>query len=248
MKRRYVTTLQYDGTDFRGWQIQPNARTVQGATTEALRVLLRADPELVGSGRTDAGVHALRQPASFVSPRALDVGETLHSLNGLLPRDVSAISLEETDAEFSARFSATRRTYLYVVSRAPSPFYRRYSWRLRDPLDVDYLNRASERLLGVHDFTSFAKGASELENPMCALDQARWTRRGDLTLFFVSANRFLHGMVRALVGSLVAAAREGAPIDRIDEIVGERDRKVAGSAAPARGLFLYRVEYGDRRF
>jgi tRNA pseudouridine38-40 synthase len=248
MKRRYVTTLQYDGTDFSGWQIQPNARTVQGAATDALRTLLRADPDLVGSGRTDAGVHALRQPASFASPRALDVGDTLHSLNGLLPRDVSAIALEETDENFSARFSATRRTYLYVVSREPSPFYRKYSWRLRDPLDVDYLNRASERLLGVRDFSSFAKGASDLENPRCVLDQARWTRRGALTLFFVSADRFLHGMVRAIVGTLTAAAREKAPIERIDEIAAKADRAEAGPAAPARGLFLYRVEYGDRRF
>ena len=242
--------IEYDGTDFAGWQVQPGAATVQGAVEAALATALRAPVGVVGSGRTDAGVHARGQVAHVETAAAPDAFRLRASLNGLLPPSVRVLAAEPAPDGFHARFDARRRRYVYHASTAPRALDRRTRWALPHPVDVAAMNAGAAALLGRHEFSSFCRTKSETVNRVCDLRLARWVpgaRPGDLD-FEVEADRFLHGMVRALVGTLVEVGRGRRSPDALADVLAAQDRRAAGPAAPPHGLVLDRVTYDTAPF
>lgn len=239
----YKLTLSYDGTGYCGWQIQNNAKTVQQTITDAIKVLLKEDVSLIGSGRTDTGVHALSQVANFRTDKEIDIRKFRHSLNAILPQDISINEITAAGEDFHARFDAKRRSYIYLILRDKSPFYNRFAPVIRKDIDTDYLNHLSQALLGEHDYTSFARKKSEVENKKCTIYSARWKQTRGFVLFYIEANRFLHGMVRTTVGSLLKAGGERLGQEYLIDVLNSRDREAAAEAAPAKGLFLYKVKY-----
>lgn len=243
--RNYLIKIQYDGTNYSGWQIQNNAGSVQGNITEAAELILREKINLIGSGRTDAGVHALGQIANFRAEKEFDQRKFLHSLNSILPVDISVLEIKEVDENFHARFDAKRRSYIYIFSLIKSPFYSKYSYqypRLKN-ISIETLNKIGKRLIGKNDFSSFAKNNDEIENKVCDITSLHWLLNGDLIYFYIEADRFLHGMVRSVSGTILKLAESGENADTITEILNNKDRRTAGESLPAKGLFLYKVRY-----
>lgn len=238
----YKLTIQYDGTNYAGWQIQENAKTIQGTVSDSLKTILREEINLIGSGRTDSGVHALGQVANFRFENKIDIYQFHHSINSVLPSDISVVNIEQVDESFHARFDAKLRTYLYVFSRIKSPFYFKYSIHNKN-LDVESLNTLSKYLIGKKDFTSFCKKKSDVENKVCEVKHVAWRETKNFYLFFIFADRFLHGMVRTLIGTLLNAANKENSDDYIQKVFADKSRESAGESVPPQGLFLYKVEY-----
>ena len=239
----YKLKIQYDGTNYAGWQLQENAVTVQQKIIEAIEVLTKEKVNLIGSGRTDAGVHALGQVANFKIDRELDIYRFSHSLNAILPKDISVTNIEKKSEDFHSRFDAKKRSYIYLISKIKSPFYYPYSWYYHESADIAKLRKLSESLVSELDFTSFARKNTETENKVCEIFQINWRESKEFIIFFVEANRFLHGMVRTMVGTLLKLVKEKEDERLLTEILNQKDREAAGEAAPARGLFLYKVKY-----
>ena len=238
--------LRYDGTDFFGWQVQPDRRTVQGELERGLAVLLDGPVRVVGAGRTDRGVHALRQVASFTTERPIPVDGLRRGLNALLPGDVQVDRAREAPAGFHARFSAAGRAYRYHLSERPGPIRRRYAWCLRRLPELERLEAAMLPLLGRHDFTTFSGAEDEGNNPQCDIRGLDWRRRGHRLTLSIAADRFLNRMVRTLVGNFVALERAGALTpERVAELLAARDRTRAPRVAPPTGLFLVGVTYPE---
>lgn len=239
--------IEYDGTAFAGWQVQPGERTVQGEIEAAFRTLTGQTVAVVGSGRTDAGVHARGQIAHADVPDGLDRVRLQNGLNALTGRDVAILDVDEAMPDFHARYDARRRLYLYHASTEPRALDRTARVLLRPVPDVDRMNAAALHLLGTHDFDTFCRTQSETENRVCTLFAAAWepeARLGDWR-FRVEGDRFLHGMVRAIVGTLLLVGRSRLDPDDLPRLLAARDRRVAGPAAPAHGLVLERVTYED---
>lgn len=239
----YKLTIQYDGTNYAGWQIQQNAVTVQQKITESINIILQENVNLIGSGRTDTGVHALGQSANFRSEQQIDLYKFIYSLNSILPDDISIKEIEKIDDSFHARFDAKKRCYFYLISKKKSPFYNKYSHLITTKIDCNYLNDISKELLGENDFTSFSRKNSETENKICIVYDAHWRESKEFILFFIEANRFLHGMVRTIIGTLLFSEKNKLEKSYIKEILDIKDRESAGEAVPAKGLFLYKVKY-----
>jgi tRNA pseudouridine38-40 synthase len=253
-------TLSYDGTDFRGFAESDGVRTVMGELRRAIETIVRSPVELTGAGRTDAGVHAWGQVVSGMLPEATDLGRLARSINGLCAPDIAVREIDWVEAGFSARFSATSRTYRYTVwnQPAPHPLLARTSWHVPLPLDVGAMNRAAEPFLGDHDFTSFCrrpKPAAGSPEPslMRRVLVARWTEIDDgiwgpgLLRFEIAATSFCHQMVRSIVGTLVDVGLGRRSVDSTDATLAALDRNAAGQVAPPTGLVLYSVDYsGDR--
>ena len=241
----YRILIEYDGTDFCGWQIQPGKPTIQESIETALEVVLRTRPNVVGSGRTDAGVHARGQVAHFELDFPIDTYRLCRSLNGLLPPTIAILSVEEAPSGFHARYDAKERVYHYYVATEERALDRNIRRLLRPAPDFDLMNAAAQDLVGVHDFDSFCRTQSETINRVCCVQKARWipeARPGDW-YFEIAADRFLHGMVRSIVGTLIQIGQgRRAPTD-IATILGAKDRRRAGPAAPASGLVLEKVIY-----
>jgi len=242
----YRLLLAYDGRDFRGWQKQPSQRTVHGELEGALVVLARADVSVQGAGRTDAGVHALGQCASFVLPEALPAHRLLAGLRGLLPDDVSALELHEVPEDFGARFSATARFYLYRLGLVPCAPLRHLRWDLPGSVDLAAMRAALGRLRDVTDWRAFCTKEAAAKGRVCHLRQLALEPDGGELRLRVGADRFLHNMVRILTGTLVEIGRGRWEPERVDLILAEGDRRLAGPTAPPHGLFLERVEYPGR--
>jgi tRNA pseudouridine38-40 synthase len=238
----YKLTIEYDGTNYAGWQIQDNAVSIQGTISDSIKTILKEDINLIGSGRTDSGVHALGQVANFRYEKEIDLFRFKHSLNSILPLDVSVTNIEEINESFHSRFDAKERTYLYLISKEKSPFYNKYSV-LKKSLDISLLNNLSEAFLGEQDFTSFCRKNSEVKDKTCKVNFIRWREMKNFYLFFISANRFLHGMVRTIIGTLFKSLDIGESKKYIENIFNEKNREAAGEAVGAKGLFLYRVKY-----
>jgi tRNA pseudouridine38-40 synthase len=235
--------MQYDGTNYRGWQIQQNAHTIQQIITDKIEIISKAKVNLIGSGRTDSGVHALGQVANFKTENEIDTYKFKHSLNSVLPKDISILEMGQIDEVFNARFDARRRCYIYLFSNFKSPFFQKYSYYYHETLDCKLLNKLCLSLLGKKDFTSFARKNTETENKVCNVYEARWKETKGLIIFFIEADRFLHGMVRTIIGTLIKALKENQNEKFIEDIFSAKDREFAGEAVPANGLFLYKVKY-----
>ena len=239
----YKIVIQYDGTLYAGWQIQENAVTVQQVITNSIEQILQEKFNLIGAGRTDTGVHALGQVANFKVDKEIDLYKFKYSLNSILPKDIAIPKIEIVEENFHARFSAKKRSYIYLISNQKTPFYERYSYTLFSKLDQDKLNELSSVIIGSHDFTSFSKINPEVQNKMCEVYEASWRRQKNFFIFYIEANRFLYGMVRAIVGSILKAYADEQSIDYIKNILLQKDRNAAADAVPAKGLFLYKVKY-----
>ena len=243
----YCLQIEYDGTDFHGWQTQPNLPTIQDAIEQALEVLLKHRPGIVGSGRTDAGVHARGQVAHFKTHREVDPYRLRRSLNGLLPHGIVILSAKLVHDAFHARYDARQRMYHYQATTQPRALDRTLRWIIRPEPDFNLMNEAAACLIGTHHFGAFCKTKSETENRICRLERAVWVpekRPGDWC-FEIIGDRFLHGMVRAIVGTLVQIGHRKRAPDDLPRIMASKDRREAGPAAPAHGLILESVTYGQ---
>lgn len=243
--------IQYDGTDFHGWQVQENDRTIQGELERVIGSLDDAPVKVIGSGRTDAGVHAEGQVANVRVNRTFTPEKLRNAINGNLWRDIRILKAEKAQDEFHARFSARNKTYVYRIVNAPvmSPFWRRFAHHEPRPLNIGPMIEASRLLLGEHDWTAFASANSDGETRIrtvtdCSVD-SRWDDRANATIieFSISANGFLRYMVRSIVGTLLEVGRGEKDSDTIHTAIVGGDRGLAGKTAPAQGLTLVRVRY-----
>ena len=241
--RRFIQ-LSYDGAAYHGWQKQPNARSVQQTLQEALSMLLQTDIEVVGAGRTDAGVSARMMVAHFETSKACDNEQLVYKLNKLLPHDIAVQRIWEVPDEMHARFSATSRTYHYYIHTRKDPFVRQYSWLVTFPLDFARMNEAASRLPDFDDFTSFSKVNTDTKTNLCNVTEAHWTREGENTWrFTITANRFLRNMVRAIVGTLIEVGRGRMTVDEFCQVIEQKNRCSAGDSVPGHALFLVDVSY-----
>jgi tRNA pseudouridine38-40 synthase len=244
--QRYFIYLAYDGTDYHGWQVQPNGTSIQQCLTDALSICLQDDVPIFGAGRTDTGVHAKLMVAHFDTEKEIDCLSLTKKLNGILPADISIYRILPVTQEAHARFSALSRTYKYYISFEKNPFKNKYSWQLHFPLDMALMNKAASLLLSCTDFTSFCKLHSDNKTNICHVKEAAWTKCGDNEwVFTITADRFLRNMVRAIVGTLIDVGRGKMNIDDFQNIITLRNRCKAGSSAPSSGLFLYDIAYPD---
>jgi tRNA pseudouridine38-40 synthase len=235
--------IEYDGTNFVGWQSQTNGRSVQEEITKVLDQILQEPINLIGSGRTDAGVHARGQVASFRTNSQLGVGSMMSGLNGILPEDIYIHAVEEVGEGFNARYDAKERVYRYFISMKPTAIGRHYQWYVKYDLNLVSMNAVAAQIIGDHDFESFCKYDAEVKDHRCTVTKSIWRETPGTYQFEIRANRFLHGMVRALVGTMVDVGRGFIPVASFKEILSARDRRKAGMAAPPQGLFLEEVIY-----
>ena len=244
--QRFFVWFSYDGTNYHGWQIQPHDNSVQEELQRALSTLLRKEIEVVGAGRTDAGVHARQMAAHFDFEGELDCQQVAYRLNRILPRDIAVQKVEPVSPDLHARFSATKRTYHYYVHTEKSPFDRQYSCELHYQLNFELMNEAASHLYDVEDFGAFCKSHTDVKTTLCDVTEARWIQTGPSSWYFViSANRFLRNMVRAVVGTLIEVGRHRMSLEEFDAVVAGKKRTAAGESMPGNALFLERVEYSN---
>ncbi len=242
---RYFIDLSFDGTSFSGWQRQKNAISVQQILEEKLSFKLKSHIELVGCGRTDAGVHARQFVAHFDTDVIFDKAELTHSLNRFLPQTIAINEIYNVVGDAHARFSAIERTYKYYIHRCKNPFHLFYSMPYFSPLDVASMNEAAQYLLTVEDFTSFTRLHGGSSHARCKLFCCYWEQNDDMLVFTISANRFTRNMVRAIVGTMLELGRGKINLQDFKHIVEKKNRNVAGESVEAKGLFLDRVVYPE---
>jgi tRNA pseudouridine38-40 synthase len=242
--RTWRLEIEYEGTRYGGWQKQPHARTVEGELLKAAETFLGAKVELGGSGRTDAGVHALCQVAHMKTPaRSPNAGQIRTGINRLLPHDINVLGLRPAPPNFHARHDAARRYYLYQISTRRTAFGKSFVWWVRDRLDTSAMARASELLVGRHDFRSFCESADAQSSTLVHVETAQVCARGSLILFRIGASHFLWKMVRRLVGVLVEVGRGRLKVEDVRALLESHSREPAAWTAPPSGLFLERVLY-----
>lgn len=247
MKFRYFIQLNYKGTNYHGWQIQPNAITVQEVLKNAFSIILKEDIEITGAGRTDTGVHASFFIAHFNSsrPDLHDDRKLLFKINGFLPKDIALQKIYRVTDNAHARFDAKSRTYHYHIHQEKDPFLLESSYFLSQKLDVDLMNNACELLLSHTDFTSFSKLHTDVKTNNCKITQAFWTQEGHKLVFTITADRFLRNMVRAIVGTLIDIGKKKISLDDFVQIIESKNRSDAGVSVPAHGLYLENITYPD---
>jgi tRNA pseudouridine38-40 synthase len=239
---RYFLEITYDGTEFKGYQYQTGQRTVQDEVEKALRMLLRHEVVTLSSGRTDTGVHAEQQYVQFDTDNELEQLFLL-KMNGIMPKDIGARALYRcADPQLSARFGVDRRTYRYRIVQTKEPMTRNYAWWLRYKLDEHLMNEACQRMIQHRDFQAFSKIGSQ-KTTICTVHSAYCERHGDEVRFYITANRYLRGMVRIIVGNLVKVGCGYITVDDFEERLASRERERAFAAAPANGLAFYRISY-----
>lgn len=239
---RIKLVIEFDGTDFAGWQIQPGQRTVQGDLENALATIFRQHVKVYGAGRTDAGVHADGMTAHFDLPDDMELNQIIRSINGLTSNDIAIVSADWVSDDFHARFSAKSRTYRYRVVERSAPLLRSYSWLIHWKLDRTKLDEAAEYIIGERDFTPF-KIHSGTPGEVCNVSGSRWDFSKDILEYFITANRFVHGMVRLLVGVQVAYARDVISWEEFTNAFDEELDRNRAFKAPPQGLCLVTVEY-----
>ena len=243
--RNIKITIEYDGTNYHGWQLQPNAITIQGAIQDALTKITKTEVQIVGAGRTDTGVHAAGQVANFHADSQMPPTTFQKALNANLPRDIVIIDAEEVSPDFHARFSAVSRTYRYtILNRAyPSALLRNSTYFFPNEIDAQGANTVCQLLVGERDFSSFQRAGSERINPICEIYECRCWREQDLVYFEVEADAFLRGMVRAIVGTILKLHDREDCVHRLRGVLDARDRSAAGASVSPHGLSLLSVKY-----
>lgn len=245
--QRYILTLAYKGTNFHGWQQQPNAKTIQGEVKRVLEILFHHKVCIFGAGRTDTGVHASFYVAHFdkIGAKITEKQKFIKSVNALLPDDIVIYDLIETNKEFHARFSAVSRTYKYFINTVPNPFIREFSYYFKFPLNIELMNQAAEIIKQYDDFKSFEKLHSNNKTSICKITEAKWKKKDNQLIFTITADRFLRNMVRSIVGTMIDIGRGKITIDDFCEIIETKDRQAAGTSAKAHGLFLVDIKYSS---
>ena len=242
---RYFITLSYDGTAYHGWQIQPNAPSVEETIERALSTVLRRDVDIVGAGRTDTGVSAGMMVAHFDwEGEPLDCQQLAYKLNRLLPYDIAVSKVEPVSDDMHARFSATSRMYRYYIHTVKDPFQRAYSCEIHYPLDFAKMNEAARILMTYEDFGAFCKSGADVKTTLCTVTKAEWVQTSPTTWYFeIRANRFLRNMVRAVVGTLIEVGRGRLSLDDFRKVIEGKQRSDAGESMPGNALFLEDIKY-----
>lgn len=245
---RFKLVVQYDGTDFSGFQIQPEKRTIQGELERVLEFLMQEKVRLYASGRTDAGVSAFAQVCHFDTEREVDAKKLEISLNGLLPKDIAVLKVQKVSEEFDSRFTAKKKTYQFrfYVSRYELPLLEKGAVRINDYANIDLMSKACSYFVGTHDFSSFVAAKSGKTDFVRTIYDAKIVEVGDgVYAFEVTGNGFLYNMVRIMFGTLLKVAYQKAKPEDIEKIIDAKDRKKAGKTMPAKGLILKNVVYDD---
>ncbi|WP_321298731.1 tRNA pseudouridine(38-40) synthase TruA [Marinifilum fragile] len=247
MNKRYFIRLSYKGTNYHGWQIQPNAITVQEVLNKALSTILNCEINVVGCGRTDTGVHASDFYAHFDVDEQVtfDCDKLSFRLNRFLPHDIAIKQTFQVREEAHTRFDAIARTYHYFITKEKNPFRLESHWKLTYELDVQKMNEAAKILFEFEDFTSFSKLHTDVKTNNCKIYQAEWKDNGDELVFTVKADRFLRNMVRAIVGTLVEVGRGKMNLEEFRQVIESKNRSNAGSSVPGHGLFLAAIDYPE---
>ncbi len=242
----YKIKIQYDGTDFHGWQIQKDRITIQGEISRVLKIITGSKVRVTGSGRTDAGVHALGQVANFVTKLNIEAESMLKALNSLLPPTIRIIESEVVPDSFNAMFNCIEKTYRYTIyhGRIISPFLYRYALHYPYNLDFEKMEQAAQKLIGEKDFSAFTVKSSA-KNHVKNLKVIRFNRKGDITDIYFTGNGFLRYMVRTLVGTLIEIGNGKIKVEEIEEIIESKDRSKAGPTSPPHGLFLIEARYPE---
>jgi len=245
---RYFIELSYKGTNYHGWQIQKNATGVQQLLNKSLCLKLGMEIETIGSGRTDKGVHALQQFAHFDTSKRINIDQLAFQLNRVLPNDIVAKKVYEVDPDAHARFNAISRSYQYRINKIKDPFLINTSYYRRGDLDLNLMNQAAGILLGTQDFESFSKVKTDVNHFVCTISRSEWIQMEGHICYYVTADRFLRGMVRTLVGTMLDIGTGKINLDELKKIIKSLDRKKAGRAVPAHGLYLTEVKYPSEIF
>jgi tRNA pseudouridine38-40 synthase len=246
MVKRYFIELSYDGSEFHGWQIQPNAKTIQETLNSALSTLLRTDIYTVGCGRTDTGVHASQYFAHFeVEETTFQPEELTYRSNRVLPPSIAVQRIFEVAPDAHTRFSATSRSYTYLITQQKDPFAVLRKWEMREALDLNRMNEGAAILKTYEDFSCFSKSNTQTETNLCNVTHAEWSQEGSEIRFDITANRFLRNMVRAIVGTLVDLGKGTITLDDLKTIIESKDRSEAGLSVTAHGLYLTRITYPE---
>ena len=245
---RYFFEISYKGTNYHGWQIQQNATSIQEVVQLKLKQLLGNEIEIVGSGRTDAGVHAKQQIFHADLEEEIDTQQFAYKLNAVLPEDLLILSIRKVTPEAHARFDAKTRAYDYLMISRKDPFLIDEAYVYHRPINLDLLNGASQILIGKYNFESFSKVKTQVNNFICEIYQAQWKQVDDTTVFYIEANRFLRGMVRAIVGTLLMINEGKINYHEVEDILKSRDRTMAGRSVPPCGLYLSKVIYPRQLF
>ncbi len=250
LEQRYFIELSFKGTAYHGWQVQPNAISVQQTIEEAVSTLIREKMRITGAGRTDTGVHAGYFAAHFSTSSNLiyPLRETIRKLNYMLPHDIAIIDIFPVRDNYHSRFSAISRTYKYYLSRRKNPFTRETSYHNFSALDVRAMKNAAAELLKYNDFRSFCRTSTNVKSYICRIMHADWEEKDDVLIFTITANRFLRNMVRAIVGTVLDVGYGKITVDDFKKIIEAGDRCKAGTSAPAGGLFLEAIEYPPELF
>lgn len=243
--KRYKLTFEFDGSDFFGWQKQPDVRTVEEEIEKALSKLFQSEIDIIGQGRTDSGVHALKQVAHADLPEQFSVDKIKHAMQGLLPEDVSLMSIEEVHADFHARFDAIARSYSYRIATRPTPLYRHLCWPHKTELDDETLDQCSKMICGKHNFINFCiPSGDEYQTTDCIITESSWEYVNGFRIYKITGNRFLRHLVRRLVGTMAKVASgsgQTSDFKALLELKGETGLQVY--TAPAKGLILENVSY-----
>jgi tRNA pseudouridine38-40 synthase len=243
---RYLFEIQYNGTNYIGWQTQQEGQSIQSVVEDSLGKLLRQEVEIVGSGRTDAGVHCEQQFFHVdVAEEVDDLDHLLFRLNAFLPKDIYLPSVRKIKDTVHARYGALQRVYNYRIATVRSPFLDKLAWHYFKPLNIEWMNEAASHMIGEHDFESFSKVKTNVKHFLCDVSKAEWHVDGNKLEFVISANRFLRGMVRATVGTLLDVGTGKISVADFKNIIDHRDRKKAGANVPPYGLYLVHVKYPD---
>jgi tRNA pseudouridine38-40 synthase len=243
LKMRYFIKFSYNGTNYHGWQMQPNAISVQEVLNKALSTILNSEIDSMGAGRTDTGVHAQEMLAHFDFDKIIDVENSIHKLNSFLPKDIVVFNIQRVHDEAHARFDAKKRTYEYHINTFKNAFSNEQSWYYHQILDLNLMNQACEILLKHTDFQAFSKVHTEVNTFDCKIYEAFWVQQNNQIIFTISADRFLRNMVRAIVGTLVYVGLKKITIKDFNQIILSKNRSNAGFSVPAHGLFLTKIEY-----
>lgn len=241
---RYFIDISYFGKNYHGWQTQENAITIQEIIDKSLSTILKADIKSLGSGRTDTGVHAMSQIAHFDFNGNI-IEDFLYRINSLLPRDISINSINGVKENVSARFDAISREYIYKIHTKKSPFLNDYSYYYKRDIDIELMNKACDIIKKFNDFQTFSKVKTDVNNYNCNVSYAAIEKENNSYFFKVTSNRFLRGMVRAIVGTLFEINENKIEIDLLEDIIIKKERKLAGPSVPAHGLYLNKVSYEE---